>query len=143
MKKTFIKQKGEVMYNKYINELDSTNLQKRSASIDILNSSRKIVVSTQVLNEFSAVLLKNLFSDEEIRIRVEEIAADSSVMLIKLDTIRLAWDMRKRYRFSFWDSLIVSSALRAGCKTIYTEDLQHAMIIDGTLHVINPFLCSI
>ena len=119
---------------------DSANHQKRLAAIAVLSGSHKIVVSTQVLNEFSAVLLKNRFPDDDIRARVEDIAADSSVALVNLDTIRMAWDMRKRYRFSLWDSLIVASALRAGCKTLYTEDLQHAMVIDSTLHVVNPFL---
>jgi len=119
---------------------DSANHQKRLAAISVLSASHKIVVNTQVLNEFSAVLLKNRFPDDDIRARVENIAADSSVVLINLDTIRLGWDMRKRYQLSFWDSLIVASALRAGCSTLYTEDLQHTMFIDSTLHVINPFL---
>lgn len=118
---------------------DSANRQKRVAAIAVLSGSHKIVVNTQVLNEFSAVLLKNRFSDDDIRARVENIAADSSVVLVNLDTIRLGWDMRKRYQLSFWDSLIVASALRAGCNTLYTEDLQHAMVIDSTLHVVNPF----
>lgn len=119
---------------------DSANQQKRLASIAVLSGSHRIAVSTQVLNEFSAVLLKNRFPDDDIRARVENIADDSSVVLVNLDTIRLAWDLRTRYRFSFWDSLIVASALRAGCTTLYTEDLQHAMVIDSTLHVVNPFL---
>ena len=41
--------------------------------------------------------------------------------------------------YSWYDSLIVSSALRAGCRTLYTEDLQHGRKYRG-LAVINPFL---
>jgi predicted nucleic acid-binding protein len=36
-------------------------------------------------------------------------------------------------------SVIVASALRAGCKTLYTEDLQHRQRIDRQLTLINPF----
>jgi predicted nucleic acid-binding protein len=38
-----------------------------------------------------------------------------------------------------YDSLIVASALAAGCATLYTEDLQHDQQIEG-LRIINPFL---
>ena len=41
--------------------------------------------------------------------------------------------------FSFYDSLIVASALESGCKRLLTEDLQHGQRIDG-LRIENPFL---
>lgn len=51
---------------------------------------------------------------------------------------RSALDVQSRWRFSFYDSLIVASALAAGCKTLLTEDLQHGQKIDA-LTVFNPF----
>jgi predicted nucleic acid-binding protein len=105
----------------------------------LLNSPRTLMVSTQVLNEFSAVLLRKNISDDDIRDRVEAIVADSAVTLITLETIRYAWELRKGYMFSYWDSLIVASALQAGCTTLYTEDLNHSMIVDKKLHIVNPF----
>jgi predicted nucleic acid-binding protein len=71
--------------------------------------------------------------------RVEAIVADSAVTLITLETIRYAWELRKGYMFSYWDSLIVASALQAGCTTLYTEDLNPGMIVDKKLHIVNPF----
>ena len=47
-------------------------------------------------------------------------------------------DIRSRYRFAYYDSLIVAAALDAGCATLYTEDLQHLQRIDG-LTVVDPF----
>ena len=47
-------------------------------------------------------------------------------------------DLQIRYRFSFYDSMIVAAALEAGCKILYTEDRQHAQVIEG-LTVANPF----
>lgn len=41
--------------------------------------------------------------------------------------------------WSFYDSLIVSSALAAGCGVILTEDLQHGRRIRGA-EIRNPFL---
>jgi predicted nucleic acid-binding protein len=48
-------------------------------------------------------------------------------------------EIAERYRFSFYDSVIIASALLAGCKTLYSEDLQHRQTIDKQLTVINPF----
>jgi predicted nucleic acid-binding protein len=44
-----------------------------------------------------------------------------------------------RYRFSWYDSLIVAAARQADCSILYTEDLQHGLQIEN-LRVTNPFL---
>lgn len=49
-----------------------------------------------------------------------------------------ALEVKNRYRFSFYDSLIIAAALEAGCKTLYSEDLQHGQQIEG-LTIENPF----
>jgi len=48
-------------------------------------------------------------------------------------------EVQSRYRFSFYDSLIIAAALEAGCNTLYSEDLQHGQVV-GALRVENPFL---
>jgi predicted nucleic acid-binding protein len=48
-------------------------------------------------------------------------------------------DVRQRWRFSFYDSLIVAAAQAAGCRRLLSEDLQHGQRLDGLL-VENPFL---
>jgi predicted nucleic acid-binding protein len=49
-----------------------------------------------------------------------------------------ALDIRTRYRFHFYDALIVTAALEAGCERLYSEDLQHGQTI-GHLRIENPF----
>ena len=48
--------------------------------------------------------------------------------------------INERYGFSLYDSMMVASALIAGGKILYAEDLQHGQLIDAQLRVINPFL---
>jgi predicted nucleic acid-binding protein len=48
-------------------------------------------------------------------------------------------ELQSRYQLSFYDSLIVAAALEGGCKTLYSEDLQHGQRIDG-LTIKNPFI---
>ena len=49
-----------------------------------------------------------------------------------------ALDVQARWRFGFYDSLIVAAALAAGCRRLLTEDLQHGQQIE-TLTIHNPF----
>ena len=49
-----------------------------------------------------------------------------------------ALELKARWKFSFYDSLIVAAALEAGCKRLYSEDLQHGQRIQG-LRIENPF----
>ena len=49
-----------------------------------------------------------------------------------------ALDINARYAFHFYDALIVAAALDAGCRRLYTEDLQHGQRVES-LTVTNPF----
>jgi predicted nucleic acid-binding protein len=46
--------------------------------------------------------------------------------------------LQDRWKFSFYDSLIVAAALEAGCKRLLSEDLEHGQRIEG-LRIENPF----
>lgn len=48
-------------------------------------------------------------------------------------------DIQDRYRYSFYDSLIIAAALEAGCTRLLTEDLQDGQKIE-TLAIENPFV---
>ncbi len=47
-------------------------------------------------------------------------------------------DLQSRYRYGFYDSLIVAAALESGCKILYTEELHQGQQIDD-LTIRNPF----
>ena len=51
---------------------------------------------------------------------------------------RRCLDVQERWKYGFYDSLIVAAALEAGCKRLLSEDLQHGQRIEG-LRIENPF----
>jgi predicted nucleic acid-binding protein len=57
-----------------------------------------------------------------------------------VNTVKRCWDMRLKYRYNYWDCLILASALENDCGILYTEDLQHGQIIEKSLEIVNPFL---
>jgi predicted nucleic acid-binding protein len=63
-----------------------------------------------------------------------------SVEYSDIATVRLAWRLQERYRFSYYDSLILAAALSAGCSSLFSEDMQHEQVIEGRLTIVNPFL---
>lgn len=56
-------------------------------------------------------------------------------------TVEAAWAVESRYKFSYWDALIVAAAQAQGCRYLLSEDLQHEQQLDG-VQVINPFLAG-
>ena len=57
---------------------------------------------------------------------------------IDLPLVRRAIGTQKDYGISYWDSLIVATAEREGCKKILTEDLNHGQRYNGVIAE-NPF----
>ena len=99
------------------------------------------VISVQVLNEFVRPLRRakrrSIFPRREKPFRPIRRAC-ASQRHCDVDTHELGLDIAERYRFSIYDSLIVAAALRAGCSTLYSEDLQHGQTIER-LTIRNPF----
>jgi len=98
-------------------------------------------ISTQVLSETANVASKRLaLSVSEIRKLITSLEEMCRVEIISLNTIHIALDVRERYSFSWYDSLIVATALEAGCDTLYSEDMQNGQEIEGRLRIVNPFV---
>jgi len=98
------------------------------------------VTSTQVLNEFSNVCLKKLkMPIETIENAIDEISTEFYVELINNNTIKKALSLHKKYNFSYYDCLILASALECGCQYVLTEDLNNGQIIENSLKIRNIF----
>jgi len=112
--------------------------QRKKAVNLILNSTIEAVISTQVINELYNVLLRNGISDFNIQERIGEIIENTEIMVISIETIQASWKIREKYKYSYWDSLIISSAIAAKCTTLFTEDMQNKQLIENSLRIINP-----
>ena len=98
------------------------------------------VISVQILNEFTAVATRKLrMSLADIREILETVRNICRTEPLTVEDHDRAGEVMTRYRFSFYDSVIAASALRAGCKLLYSEDLQHGQVIEKQLTVVNPF----
>ena len=92
------------------------------------------VVSTQVINETCVNLLRRAsFDEEQIRQLVKSFYEKYQVIELTQSISLMASQLRQRYSLSFWDSTIVASALSTGVSILYSEDMQHGLIIEEQL----------
>jgi predicted nucleic acid-binding protein len=97
-------------------------------------------ISVQVLNEFTAVASRKLKMPlDDIREVLETVRDICLTEPLTVEDHDRACDIMERYKFSFYDSVMVASALHASCKILYSEDLQHSQVIDKQLTITNPF----
>jgi predicted nucleic acid-binding protein len=102
--------------------------------------SRGGVVSVQVLNEFASVATrKPSMKVPEVREILSTVRTLCDVVPLSIETHDLALDFVERYHLSFFDALIVATAVLAKCRTLYSEDMQHGQKIEG-LTIRNPFV---
>lgn len=99
------------------------------------------IISVQALNEFANVGRRKLALPwPRVAGHIEDITlAAHRVLAIEPAFTRTALRLAERYNLAFYDALMVAAALSAGCRTYYSEDLHHGLVIDGGLTVINPF----
>ena len=103
----------------------------------------KVVISTQVIGENINVAIKKFkFSEEKILNHINFMLRSCDVVDISVGLQKKAIETHFRYHFSFYDSLIIASALSANCTTLYTEDMQHGLVVEDKLTIINPFLIA-
>jgi len=100
-----------------------------------------IIISSQVLNEIYNIMSKKIKLDHsEIKEIIIETMTNFEVAEIGVLDIMKAMEIKERYNFSYWDSLIVASAIENHCSILYTEDMQNNQIIENKLKIVNPFI---
>ncbi|MEO8854651.1 MAG: PIN domain-containing protein [Ginsengibacter sp.] len=115
--------------------------RKKKIAHKILSSDLAIFGNTQVINESINVFIKRFkIPLIEIKNIIDQILLYLPVKTINSLTIQSALGICEKYQYSYYDSLIVSSALQNDCSTLYSEDLQHNQKIENCLTIINPFL---
>ena len=98
------------------------------------------VISTQVIKEFSNVLItKTNINLQAIQETINEIIDVADIANEEIGLIFDAFGIYKQYKFSFYDSLIIATAINSRCQALLSEDMQDGQIIDNKLKVINPF----
>jgi predicted nucleic acid-binding protein len=98
-----------------------------------------IILSTQVIGEiFHSLSRKKIRSKDEARTIINDLLETFTVVDVTTTIASRAMDISIRYGFTYWDSLIISTAMVHECTTLFSEDLQHGQILENKLSIMNP-----
>ena len=97
-------------------------------------------ISVQVLNEVANVARRKMqMSWPETRSFLSILRGLLSVHPVTTEIHENGLTLAERHNLSVYDAMIAASALEANCDTLWSEDMQHGMVIDDRLRIINPF----
>ena len=99
------------------------------------------LISFQVVQEFLNVATHRFpepMSSLEATLYLDRVLMPLCRVFPSPELYRSTLALAERWRYSFFDSLILAAAQSGGCQTLYTEDLQHGQEIEG-LRIVNPF----
>lgn len=114
--------------------------RKHQMARNLINTLNGPVLTPQIINELTVNLLrKRTWSELELRNLIHDLRSRCHFFIPDANWHEHASFIRDHYKLAFWDSLVVSSALNAGCNKLFSEDMQHQLHID-TLEIINPFI---
>ncbi len=115
--------------------------QKKSTIAKNLIKIQDIVISTQVINEVCVNLIrKSILDEQRLSNLIISFYSKYKVVAFNCNILLEASQLRNQYNFSYWDSLIIASALSVNAQCLYSEDMQHGLIVSKKLEIINPFL---
>lgn len=118
----------------------TNEINKYLSAQKLISNTDQLLITPQIINEISFNLLrKQQWGEPELRQLIDELQIRCRLFRPGEDWFEKASLLRERYSFSFWDSLIVASAQSAGCKILFSEDMQHGLHIHS-LQIINPFI---
>lgn len=106
---------------------------------DLWNSGRGII-STQVLQEFFVTVTRKITKPLDV-VTTREIIKDLlkwKTVIVDGEIILEAIDIQGQHGYSFWDSVIIASAMEGGAATLLSEDLSDRQTIKG-ISIVNPF----
>ena len=130
--------------NVFVYSFNLNNQDKRGKAKSIIKnalSDGRGYISIQVVQEFFNVATKKFKSPMPVLAAKEylkKVFMQLNVVYSSAGFISTGLDLAATTRYSFYDSLIISAALKAGCSVLYSEDMQHGQKIHN-LTIVNPF----
>ncbi len=97
-------------------------------------------ISVQVLNELANVARRKMrMSWQDTHAFLALLRGLLTVHSVEVETHETGLALAERYKLSVYDAMIAASALHADCDTLWSEDMQHGMVLDSRLRIVNPF----
>jgi len=131
--------------NIIIYSFDSGEKQKQKIAQKLISNGLKhnhTSISYQVVQEFINVATRKFIqplSHNDCKLYIDNVLSLLWEVYPNQNLFHEALGIAEKWKYSFYDSLIIASALEASCNILYSDDLQHKQKI-YSLQIINPFI---
>jgi predicted nucleic acid-binding protein len=118
---------------------DNSSPAKREIAKNLL--AENPMIPSQVISEYLNTTRRLLnLSKDELLIQTSGLLSDCTIISVLPGTLLFAAALIKKYRFQLFDAVIVAASIEGHCSILYSEDMQHGLVVDKSLTIINPFL---
>lgn len=131
--------------NVLIYAVDEADLVKQQIAVALVREailSGRGIISIQVVQEFLNVARRKFrqpMTIEQCRGHIRNVLEPLCAYFPSISTMDRALLVIDETGYSLYDALIVTAAIESGCRTLYSEDLQHGHKVQG-LTILNPFI---
>ena len=135
--------------NIFVHAFMASDERKRSRAVQLIEGALGTGTgrtSYQVVQEFANVARKKFaqrITTADCTAFIEAAMQPTNRVASSTELLLNAFELQDELRYSFYDSLVLATALQAGASKLYTEDLQHWQLVRGTLHIVNPFVDAV
>ncbi|MCL1464357.1 PIN domain-containing protein [Argonema galeatum] len=122
--------------------LYAQNIPDKSGKVRELvnNNFTSIIISTQILGEIYNVLIKKkLKPKDEAKQIILEMVTNFTIVEIDVFKVIAALEINSKYGYTYWDSLVLATALQYNFNILYSEDMQADQLIEKKTRIVNPF----
>jgi len=138
----YMKERAFVDTNIFVYSYTNYDTNKQVLAESLLQNIDKktdLFISIQVIKEFCATMKKHNTETALLKNYVEEIINSFVVLSTRIKTIFKSIENLNKYNLSWYDTILITTAINNDCKIFYSEDLKNGLIIENKMTVINPF----
>jgi predicted nucleic acid-binding protein len=118
---------------------DNSSSNKRAIAKDLLADNP--FIPSQVISEYLNTTRRLLqLSKDVLLVQTSNLLAGCTIIPVLPNTLLFAAALVKKYNFQLFDAVIVAASKESNCAVLYSEDMQHGLIVEKSLTIINPFL---
>jgi predicted nucleic acid-binding protein len=123
--------------NLFVYLYSDTDISKKENIIRVIDQYERFI-STQVLNEFCHVCIRKLnLPVSSVQKAIAEICDTCNLAIVDDKTVINALRQHEKYGYSYYDSLMIASALEHACSYLFSEDMADGQVIENGLTIKN------
>jgi predicted nucleic acid-binding protein len=118
------------------------DIERQRLAVDLMNAlyASQSILAAQTLAELHRVLTSKFKrTPDAVAIRLKEWSRFFTIAPTTAECLAEAAGLATYHRLQIFDAIIIAACAQAGCRVLFSEDMQHEAVFNGVT-IINPFV---